>query len=111
MSERSTSGVVLGSSLFIGLVLGGLVEWGTPWLTGFLGVSAVVVFGIGLAVVEGPTLVSAIVIARRVTRIWVRSALQASAPFLGLFAYLVGYGLARDPPGLLLELWKLSPFR
>jgi hypothetical protein len=95
MKERTRSGAVVSSSLFIGLVIGWLTELGTPWLSGFLGVSAVVVFGIGLGIVEGPTLVSAIVLARRVTRMWVRSALQATAPFLGFFAYLVAYGISR----------------
>jgi hypothetical protein len=83
------------SLLFIGRDIGWLTEPGTPWLCGFLGVSAVVVFGIGLAIVEGPTLGSAIVLARRVTRMWGRSALQAAAPFLGFFAHLVAYGISR----------------
>jgi len=84
-------------SLFIGLVIGGVIQFSTPWLVAFLGVSAVVIFGIGLAIVEGPTLISAIVLSRKVTRMWVRSALQATGPFLGFFAYLVAYGVARHP--------------
>ncbi len=98
MSERSRSGVVITCSLLIGIIIGALTQLFTPWLEGFLGLSAVGVFGIGLGVVEGPTLISAIVLSRRVTRMWVRSALQASAPFIGFFAYLVAYGLARHPP-------------
>ncbi len=82
----------------IGSVLGGLTEAFTPWLSGFLGVSATVIFGVGLGFVEGPTLISAIVLSRRVTRMWVRSALQATGPFLGFFAYLVAYGVLRHPP-------------
>jgi hypothetical protein len=101
MRERTRSGTVVASSLVIGTVLGWLVELGTPWLSGFLGVSAVVVFGIGLGIVEGPTLVSAIVLSRRVTRMWVRSALEATAPFLGFFAYLVAYGISRHLPFVL----------
>lgn len=85
-------------ALFIGIVTGGLTQLFTPWLEGFLGISAVAVFGIGLGFVEGPTLVSAIALCRRVTRMWVRSALEATAPFLGFFAYLVSYGLTRHPP-------------
>jgi hypothetical protein len=55
-------------------------------------------FGVGIAPVEGPTLIAAIVLARKVTRIWVRSALRATGPFLGFFAYVVGYGVLRHPP-------------
>ena len=98
MGERSRSGIVLLTSLLIGLAVGGLTQLFTPWIEDFLGISAVAVFGIGLGVVEGPTLISAIVLSRRVTRQWVRSALQASAPFLGFFAYLAAYGVARHPP-------------
>lgn len=65
-----------------------------------------VIFGLGVAVVEGPTLITAIYVARRVTRIWVRSALQAAGPFLGFFAYLVAYGLSRHPvPSWPFSLW------
>ncbi|MCI4352226.1 MAG: hypothetical protein L3K14_02420 [Thermoplasmata archaeon] len=60
--------------------------------------SAVDIFGIGLGIVEGPALISAIVLARKVTRMWVRSALQATGPFLGFFAYVVAYGVLRHPP-------------
>ncbi len=98
MTERSQSGVVVVSALFIGFFTGVLVELFTPWLSGFLGISGVAVFGIGLGIVEGPTLISAIVLSRRVTRMWVRSALQATAPFLGFFAYLVAYGVSQHPP-------------
>ncbi|MCI4347660.1 MAG: hypothetical protein L3J97_03460 [Thermoplasmata archaeon] len=98
MRESSRSGVVAASSLFIGVVIGGLTEFFTPWLEGFLGVSAVVIFGLGVGLVEGPALISAIVLARKVTRIWVRTALQATGPFLGFFAYLVAYGFLRHPP-------------
>jgi hypothetical protein len=98
MRERSRAAVVVSSSLFIGVVIGGLTELATPGLSAFLGVSSVVVFGLGLAIVEGPTLISAIILSRHVSRMWVRSALQATAPFLGFFAYLVAYGLARRPP-------------
>jgi len=56
-----------------------------------------VVFGLGLAIVEGPTLISAIYLSRRATEAWVRSAAQATAPFLGFFAYLIGYGFPRHP--------------
>lgn len=98
MKESSRSGLVVTTSLLIGLILGGVIEAATPWLTGFLGVNAVVVFGLGLGIVEGPTLVSAIVLTRRVTRAWVRSALEATAPFLGFSAYLVAYGVSRRPP-------------
>jgi hypothetical protein len=86
------------SSLFIGAVLGGLVEVFTPWLEVFLGVSAVVIFGLGLGIVEGPTLISAVVLSRRITRQWVRSALQATGPFLGFVAYVAAYGILRHPP-------------
>lgn len=98
MRERSKAGIVIASSAGMGLMVGGLIELGSPWVEAFLGVGAVVVFGLGLGIVEGPTLVSAIVLCRRVTRAWVRSALQATAPFVGFFAYLVAYGLARHPP-------------
>ncbi len=98
MAERSRSGLVVASSLLIGLLFGWSVQTATPWLSAFLGVSAVAIFGIGLGIVEGPTLISALVLSRRVTRMWVRSALQATAPFLGFFAYLVAYGLSRRPP-------------
>jgi hypothetical protein len=98
MRESSRSGAVVATSLFIGGVLGGLTEVFTPWLSGFLGVSEVAIFGIGLAIVEGPTLISAIFLARKVTRMWVRSALQATGPFLGFFAYVVAYGVLRHPP-------------
>jgi hypothetical protein len=98
MRESSRSGFVVATSLLIGLAFGGLVEMFTPWLEQFLGVSAAVIFGVGLGIVEGPTLISAIVISRKVTRIWVRSALQATGPFLGFFAYVVAYGLLRHPP-------------
>lgn len=98
MTERSQSSGVVIVALLIGLVTGGLVQLFTPWLSDFLGISDVAVFGIGLGIVEGPTLISAIVLSRRVTRIWVRSALQATAPFLGFFAYLVAYGISRHPP-------------
>ncbi len=97
MRERSRAGAVIAASLLIGLVIGGLLELSTPWIEGFLGVSAVVIFGLGLGVVEGPTLLSSIVLARKVTRTWVRSALQAVGPFLGFLAYLVGYGFLRHP--------------
>ncbi|MCI4347247.1 MAG: hypothetical protein L3J97_01345 [Thermoplasmata archaeon] len=96
--ENSRSGVVVASSLLIGSTFGALVEIFSPWLEGFLGVSAVVIFGLGLGIVEGPTLISAIVISRRVARVWVRSALQATGPFLGFLAYVVCYGLLRHPP-------------
>lgn len=98
MRESSRSGTVVLTAVVIGLVIGALVELATPWFSAFLGISAVAVFGIGLGIVEGPTLVAAIVQSRFITRQWVRSALQASAPFLGFFAYLVGYGLALHPP-------------
>jgi hypothetical protein len=98
MRESSRSGVVVATSLFIGVVLGGVTEVFTPWLAGFLGVSAAVIFGVGLVIVEGPTLISAIVLSRKVTRMWVRSALQATGPFLGFFAYVVAYGILRHPP-------------
>ncbi len=97
MAERARSGAVLATSALIGLLIGGGTELSSPWLETFLGVSGVVIFGLGLAVVEGPTLIAAIVMARRVTRAWVRSALQASGPFVGFFAYLVAYGLLRHP--------------
>ncbi len=97
MAERTRSGAVLATSALLGLLIGGGTEVSSPWLETFLGVSGVVIFGLGLAVVEGPTLISAIVLARRVTRAWVRSALQASGPFVGFFAYLVAYGLLRHP--------------
>jgi hypothetical protein len=48
--------------------------------------------------VEGPTLISAVVLSRKVTRAWVRSALQATGPFLGFIAYLAAYGIFRNPP-------------
>lgn len=98
MVENPRSGAVIGSSLLIGLVFGVGTELLSPWLETFLGVNAIVVFGLGIAIVEGPALIAAIVIARRVARAWVRNALQATAPFLAFFAYLVGYGLARHPP-------------
>jgi hypothetical protein len=98
MGERYQSGVVIVTSLLLGLLLGGLVEYLSPRLEPFLGVSAVVIFGLGLGIVEGPTLIASIFLSRRVTRAWVRSALQAAGPFLGFFAYLVGYGVLRHPP-------------
>jgi hypothetical protein len=98
MRENTRSGVVVVCTLFIGVVLGGLTELFTPWLSVFLGVSATVVFGVGVAIVEGPTLLAAIVLARKVTRMWVRNALQATGPFLGFFGYLVAYGFLRHPP-------------
>lgn len=98
MRESSLSSGVLAVSLLIGLAFGVGIELLTPWLGRFLGVNAVVVFGLGLALVEGPTLITAIVMARRITRVWVRNALQASGPFLGFFAYLVAYGVSRHPP-------------
>ncbi len=98
MSERSRSGLVVTTSLLIGVVFGVAAELATPFLSGFLGVSDVVIFGLGLGIVEGPTLVASIVLTRRVTRMWVRSALEATAPFLGFFAYLVAYGVSRHPP-------------
>jgi hypothetical protein len=98
MGERARSGAVILSSLFIGSVLGAVVELSTPWLEAFLGVSAVVIFGLGLGIVEGPTLIAAVVLSRRITRMWVRSALQATGPFLGFLAYLAAYGFLRHPP-------------
>ncbi|HLY77010.1 MAG TPA: hypothetical protein VKT21_03920 [Thermoplasmata archaeon] len=98
MRESSRSGVVVGASLFIGFVLGAMTEFLTPWLEGYLGVSAAVVFGVGIVIVEGPTLIAAIVLSRKVTRMWVRSALQATGPFVGFFAYVVAYGVLRHPP-------------
>jgi hypothetical protein len=98
MRESSRSGVVVVCTLAIGLILGGLTELFTPWLSGYLGVSAEVIFGVGIVIVEGPTLIAAIVLARRVTRMWVRSALQATGPFLGFFGYIVAYGFLRHPP-------------
>lgn len=85
------------ASVVIGLLIGWGAALATPWLMTFLGVSAVVIFGLGLAVVEGPTLISAIYISRRVTRTWVRSALQAAGPFLGFVAYLLAFGFAQHP--------------
>jgi hypothetical protein len=96
--ESSLSAEVLIVSLFIGVVIGAGTEIFTPWLGAFLGVNAIVIFGLGLALVEGPTLISAIVMSRRVTRVWVRNALEASAPFVGFFAYIVAYGYSRHPP-------------
>jgi hypothetical protein len=98
MRESSRSGVVVVCSLFIGALLGALTEFFTPWLDGFLGVSAAIIFGVGIVIVEGPTLIAAIVLARKVTRMWVRSALQAAGPFLGFFSYIVAYGFLRHPP-------------
>jgi hypothetical protein len=98
MRESSRSGVVVAFTLFIGIVLGGLTELFTPWLSTYLGVSAEIIFGVGIVIVEGPTLIAAIVISRRVTRMWVRSALQAAGPFLGFFGYIVAYGFLRHPP-------------
>jgi hypothetical protein len=98
MRESFQSGTVVATSLIIGIVLGGLTEVFTPWLEGFLGVSASVIFGVGLVIVEGPTLITAIFLSRKVTRIWVRSALQAAGPFLGFFGYVVAYGVLRHPP-------------
>lgn len=98
MRENSRSGAILAVSLFIGMAIGVGTEILTPWLGQFLGVDAVVIFGLGLAFVEGPTLISTIVMARRVTRVWVRNALQASGPFVGFFAYLLAYGISRHPP-------------
>lgn len=95
MGARSRGGTVVVASLFIGVLIGWGTALATDWFTGFLGVSAVVIFGLGLAVVEGPTLISAIYISRRETRPWVRSAWQASGPFLGFVAYLLAYGLAQ----------------
>jgi hypothetical protein len=88
---------VVTTCVLIGLVIGALIEHFTGWLKGYLGVSTVVIFGIGLGIVEGPTLIAAIVLARKVTRMWVRSALQATGPFLGFFAYLVAYGFLLHP--------------
>ena len=98
MGERSRSGAVVATSVMIGLVVGVATQATTPLFETFLGFSAVVIFGIGLGIVEGPTLVSAIVLCRRVNRAWVRSALQAAAPFVGFTAYLVAYGVSRHPP-------------
>ena len=98
MRESSRSGVVVVVSLLIGFLLGGTVEYFTPWLEGYFGVSAAVIFGVGIVMVEGPTLIAAIVLARKVTRIWVRNALQATGPFLGFFAFVLAYGLLRHPP-------------
>ncbi len=97
MKENSRSGLVIATSLIIGGAIGAATQVMTPWLDGFLGVSPVVVFGLGIGIVEGPTLVSAIVLARRVNRAWVRNALQAAAPFVGFFAYLLAYGFLRHP--------------
>lgn len=85
-------------SILIGAVIGAGVQILTPRLDTFLGVDPVVVFGLGIGVVEGPTLVAAIVLCRRVNRAWVRNALQAAAPFIGFSAYLFAYGLLRHPP-------------
>lgn len=98
VTERTRSGTVVTVALVIGVLTGALTQLLTPWVEGFLGISAVAVFGIGLGFVEGPTLVAAIALCRRVTRMWVRSALEATAPFLGFFAYLVAYGVTRHPP-------------
>ncbi|HEV2520034.1 MAG TPA: hypothetical protein VGX00_05365 [Thermoplasmata archaeon] len=98
MRENSRAGLVVTVSLLIGVILGAATQLLTPWLEVFLGVNAVVVFGLGIGIVEGPTLITAIVLCRRVTRAWVRNALQAAAPFLGFFAYLVAYGILRHPP-------------
>jgi hypothetical protein len=96
--ENTRAGLVVSVSLLIGLLIGGATQALSPSLEGFLGVNAVVVFGLGIGIVEGPTLITAIVMCRRVTRAWVRNALQAAAPFLGFFAYLVAYGVLRHPP-------------
>ncbi len=98
MRENSRSGLVLLTSLLIGGAIGAATQILTPGFEEFLGVSPVVVFGLGIGVVEGPTLVTAIVLCRRVQRAWVRNALQAAAPFVGFFAYLVAYGILRHPP-------------
>jgi hypothetical protein len=98
MRESSRAGFVIAVSVFIGSLIGAGTQLASPWLEGFLGVNAVVVFGLGIGIVEGPTLITAIVLCRRVTRAWVRNALQAAAPFLGFFAYLVAYGILRHPP-------------
>jgi hypothetical protein len=98
MRENSRSGVVVTICLLIGAVLGALTEYFTPWLSGYLGISAADIFGVGIVIVEGPTLIAAIVLSRKATRVWVRSALQAAGPFLGFFSYIVAYGFLRHPP-------------
>jgi hypothetical protein len=89
--------MVVAISMFIGFMLGGFTEYFTPWLESYLSVSAAVIFGVGIVIVEGPTLITAIVLARKVTRMWVRSALQATGPFVGFFAFVVAYGVLRHP--------------
>lgn len=98
MPENSRAGVVVLCSVLIGSLIGALTQVLTNPLEGFLGVNAVVVFGLGIGVVEGPALIAAIVLTRRVVRPWVRSSLQATATFFAFFAYLVAYGLLRHPP-------------
>jgi hypothetical protein len=98
MPENSRAGWVILTSLAIGGVIGVATQLFTGPVETFLGVNAVVVFGLGIGVVEGPALVSAIILTRRVVRTWVRSSLEASATFFAFFAYVVAYGLLRHPP-------------
>lgn len=98
MPENSRAGAVIATSLAIGFLIGVATQLLTDPLEGFLGVNAVVVFGLGIGVVEGPALISAIVLTRRVVRPWVRSSLQAAATFVAFSAYLLAYGLLRNPP-------------
>lgn len=98
MRDNTRSGLIVATSLFLGSLIGAGAQVLSPWAEGFLGVNAIVVFGLGIGIVEGPTLIAAIVMCRRITRAWVRNALQAAAPFLGFTAYLVAYGLLRHPP-------------
>lgn len=98
MPENSRAGLVILTSLVIGSLIGVATQVLSVPLQAFLGVNAVVVFGLGIGVVEGPALISAIVLTRRVVRPWVRSSLQAAATFVAFSAYLVAYGLLLHPP-------------
>ncbi len=98
MGERRTVVWVLLVTLALGLVAGALIERATPALGSFLNENSAVIFGIGIIFLEGPSLVLSIVLPRRITRIWVRNALEAGGPFMAFAGYVLAYGLLLNPP-------------
>ena len=98
MNERRAIWSVVGLTLALGLLAGATTERLTASAEVFLGVDSAVVFGLGIAFLEGPSVVLSIVIPHRLTRMWVRNALEAGGPFLAFAGYVVAYGLLRLPP-------------
>ncbi|MDE1819605.1 MAG: hypothetical protein KGJ23_06175 [Euryarchaeota archaeon] len=98
MGERWTVVGVLGLNLGLGFLAGAVVEDLSVPSAAFLAVSTAVIFGLGIAFLEGPSLILSIALPRRITRMWVRNSLQAGGPFLAFVGYVAAYGLLLHPP-------------